>query len=63
MGYVKGRDKKIKDLERLIHEKTKEVDQKKKLEEIMKDTLNETEAVFLTTKEKLEKAELFISKI
>ena len=45
--YVKGRDKKIKDLESMIRKKQKEVEQKQKLEEIMKESLGETERVYL----------------
>ena len=37
--YVKGRDKKIKDLESMIRKKQKEVEQKVKLEEMMKESL------------------------
>ena len=46
MSYVKGRDKKIRDLESLIRKKDKEIAQKTKIVEVMQASLTETEKMY-----------------
>ena len=54
VDYVKTRDKKIKGMEEHIRKKDKELTQKGKVEEVLKNALAETEAVYVETKQKLD---------
>lgn len=60
--YVKTRDKKIKGLEDTLKRRDKEILQKQKLEEVLKENLEETEHVYIVNKEKLDKFEAFVTK-
>lgn len=53
--YVKNRDRKIKSMEELIRKKDKEINQKAKLEELIKASLHEAESLYIQNKEKMDK--------
>ena len=61
MGYVKSRDKKVKDLEGMIKKKEKDLTQKDKLVGVLQESLKETETVFLSMQGQVKKFADFIT--
>lgn len=61
--YTKKRDKKIKAMEDIIKKKDKEIIQKQKIEEVLKNAVTETETIYEKYKEKLDSFEKFMQTI
>jgi chromosome segregation ATPase len=61
VGYVKSRDKKVKDLEGMIKKKEKDLTQKDKLVGVLQESLKETETVFLSMQGQVKKFADFIT--
>ncbi len=63
VDYVKTRDKKIKAMEDQIRRKDKELNQKAKVEEVLKSALSETETIYIQNKERMDKFDQFMAKM
>ena len=63
LNYIKSRDKKIKELESLVRKKEREVSQKEKFEEMIKEELIQTQNIYQSNQAKIEAFESFINKV